>query len=81
VLPWYALWLLPFLALARDPRSPLASAAFVFTGSVALAYLVYPAWLRGATWQVGWDVRLAEYGACALAAGIAARRARSESAA
>lgn len=75
VLPWYALWLLPFVVLAQDPRAPLERAAFAFTGTVALAYLVYPAWLAGATWQVSWDVRFAEYGSCALAAAWARRRA------
>ncbi len=111
VLPWYALWLLPFLVLttAAAPRShgrhthadgeskpaasepqasqpqrgmllgpdtsPLAVAAFVFTGTVGLAYLVYPGFLAGGVWQVGWGVRALEYGPCLLAAWWAARRA------
>jgi hypothetical protein len=80
VLPWYVLWLLPFLAVVDRrgalPSSPAAAGAFVFTGTVALAYLVYPAWLAGAPWQVGWDVRAAEYLPCLLAAGwsVGARR-------
>ena len=58
VLPWYALWFLPFLVL-RD-----APAALLFTGTVQLAYLVYPDWLSGQRWQVrGW-VRALEYGPC-----------------
>ena len=36
VLPWYALWLLPLLVLRDEP------AALLFTGTVCLAYLVYP---------------------------------------
>lgn len=76
VLPWYALWLLPFVAVVDGP---LAAGAFVFTGTVALAYLVYPAFLAGAPWQVGWGVRAAEYVPCLLAAAWCAagrRRAR-----
>jgi hypothetical protein len=63
VLPWYALWLLPLLVL-RD-----APGALLFTGTVQLAYLVYPAWLSGERWQVGWPVRALEYGPC-LAVGL-----------
>lgn len=62
LLPWYALWLLPLLVL-RD-----APAALLFTGSVGLAYLVYPAWLAGGPWHVGWGVRALEYGPCAAVA-------------
>jgi alpha-1,6-mannosyltransferase len=62
VLPWYALTFLPFLVL-RD-----APAALAFTGTTALAYLVYPGWLLGGPWQVGWGVRAAEYGPSALLA-------------
>jgi alpha-1,6-mannosyltransferase len=59
VLPWYALGFLPFLVLSDAP------APLLFTGTVALAYLVYPGWLAGGAWQVGWPVRLLEYGPCA----------------
>jgi hypothetical protein len=65
VLPWYGLWLLPFLVL-RD-----APGALLFTGTVQLAYLVYPEWLSGQRWQVGWGVRALEYGPC-LAVALAA---------
>jgi hypothetical protein len=58
VLPWYALWLLPFLTLCEAP------AALLFTGTVGLAYLVYPEWRSGGAWQVGWDVRALEYLPC-----------------
>jgi alpha-1,6-mannosyltransferase len=58
VFPWYALWLLPLLVL-RD-----APGALLFTGSVGLAYLVYPAWHSGEPWQVSWGVRALEYGPC-----------------
>jgi alpha-1,6-mannosyltransferase len=62
VLPWYALTFLPFLVLCDVP------AVLVFTGTTALAYLVYPGWLLGGPWQVGWGVRAAEYGPCVVLA-------------
>jgi hypothetical protein len=58
VLPWYALWLVPLLVLRDEP------AALLFTGTVALAYLVYPTWQSGERWEVGWGVRALEYGPC-----------------
>jgi alpha-1,6-mannosyltransferase len=58
VLPWYALWLLPWLAVVDAP------AALAFTLTVPLAYLVYPGFLAGGPWQVGWGVRALEYGPC-----------------
>jgi hypothetical protein len=60
VLPWYALWLLPLLVLRDEP------AALLFTGTVSLAYLVYPAFLSGEPWTIGWGWRLLEYGPCAV---------------
>jgi hypothetical protein len=75
VLPWYALWFLPFLVL-RD-----APAALLFTGTVQLAYLVYPEWLSGQRWQVGWGVRGLEYGPCLLVALAAWFRRRPAAAA
>lgn len=69
VLPWYALWLLPPLVLVD------AAGALAFTGTVALAYLVYPGWLAGGPWQVGWPVRALEYGVpLAIQAWVLARR-------
>jgi len=62
VLPWYALWLLPLLVL-RD-----APAALLFTGTVQLAYLVYPDWLSGQRWQVNGWMRALEYGPCVAVA-------------
>jgi alpha-1,6-mannosyltransferase len=62
VLPWYALTFLPFLVLCDAP------AVLLFTGTTVLAYLVYPGWLLGGPWQVGWGVRAAEYGPCAALA-------------
>jgi hypothetical protein len=62
VLPWYALWLLPFLVVRDEPG------ALLFTGTVALAYLVYPAWLAGEPWRIGWAWRALEYLPCALVA-------------
>ena len=72
VFPWYALWLLPLLTLRDSP------AALLFTGTVGLAYLVYPAWRSGETWQVSWGVRALEYLPCLLVAlvGFARRVAR-----
>jgi hypothetical protein len=58
VLPWYALWLLPWLVLVEAP------AGLAFTLTVALAYVVYPGWLAGGRWQVGWGIRALEYGPC-----------------
>jgi hypothetical protein len=60
VLPWYALWLLPLLVLRDEP------AALLFTGTVSLAYLVYPAFQSGEPWKIGWGWRLLEYGPCAF---------------
>lgn len=73
VFPWYALWLLPLLTL-RD-----APAALLFTGTVGLAYLVYPDWRSGEAWQVGWSIRVLEYLPCLLVAlgGLAGRAARA----
>jgi alpha-1,6-mannosyltransferase len=58
LLPWYALWLLPFLVLVEAP------AALLFTGTVALAYLVYPGWQSGERWYLPWSVRALEYLPC-----------------
>jgi hypothetical protein len=60
VLPWYALWLLPLLVLRDEP------AALLFTGTASLAYLVYPGFLSGEPWTIGWSWRALEYGPCAL---------------
>jgi glycosyl transferase family 2 len=68
VLPWYALWFLPFLVLRDGPP------ALLFTGTVALAYLAYPDWRSGETWQVSWWVRALEYGPCAVVAWLARPR-------
>jgi hypothetical protein len=62
VLPWYALWLLPLLVLRDEP------AALLFTGTVSLAYLVYPGWQSGGPWTIGWGWRALEYGPCLLVA-------------
>jgi len=71
VLPWYALWLLPFLVL-RD-----APGALLFTGTVQLAYLVYPEWLSGQRWQVSGGVRALEYGPCLAVALLSWLRRRT----
>jgi len=62
VLPWYALWLLPFLVLRDEP------AALLFTGTVSLAYLAYPDWQSGEPWKLGWGWRALVYGPCAAVA-------------
>jgi hypothetical protein len=67
LLPWYALWLLPFLVLVEAPS------LLLFTGTVAVAYLVYPAWQSGERWHLGFGLRALEYGPCLavfLAGGI-----------
>lgn len=77
-LPWYALWLLPFLVLCDAPW------ALLFTATVQFAYLVYPLWQSGEPWRLGWGIRALEYAPPALV-GIAclrdARRRRAPAAA
>jgi hypothetical protein len=52
-----------------------------FTGTVGLAYLVYPPFLAGARWQVGWDLRALEYAVPLAIQGLAmARRPGMEAA-
>jgi uncharacterized membrane protein len=58
VLPWYALWFVPLLVLRDEP------AVLLFTGTVGLAYLVYPDHQSGEPWRVGWGVRALEYLPC-----------------
>jgi uncharacterized membrane protein len=58
VLPWYALWFVPLLVLRDEP------ALLLFTGTVGLAYLVYPDYQSGQPWKVGWEVRALEYLPC-----------------
>jgi hypothetical protein len=55
VLPWYALWLVPLLVLRDEP------AALLYTGTAALAYLVYPDWQSGERWWLPWHWRALEY--------------------
>jgi hypothetical protein len=68
VLPWYALWLLPFLVLRDQP------AALLFTGTVSVAYLVYPEWRSTGDWSVSWTVRALEYGPCLVVAWLSRTR-------
>lgn len=68
VLPWYALWLLPFAALGAGAWTT----AFSLTS--ALAYLVYVGYTPGGAWQVGAGLRLVEYGLPLLVALAEARR-------
>jgi alpha-1,6-mannosyltransferase len=62
VLEWYALWLVPLLVLVDCPG------ALLFTGTVCLAYLAYPAWQSGERWHLGWGIRALEYLPCLLVA-------------
>jgi hypothetical protein len=64
VLPWYALWFLPLIVVRDEP------AALLFTGTVALAYLVHVGWRSGETWQIGWGIRALEYVPCLLVFGL-----------
>jgi hypothetical protein len=70
VLPWYALWLLPLVVVRDEP------AALLFTGTVSLAYLVYPGWQSGEPWKLGWGWRVLEYGPPALVALWSLQRSR-----
>jgi hypothetical protein len=70
VLPWYALWLPPLLVLCDS--APL----LLFTGTVQLAYLVYPIWQSGDLWRIGWGIRALEYGPCFALALVEAMRPR-----
>ncbi len=58
VLPWYALWFVPLLVVRDEP------AALLFTGTASLAYLVYPDYLSGERWKLGWGIRALEYLPC-----------------
>jgi hypothetical protein len=60
VLPWYALWLVPLLVVRDEP------AALLFTGTVGLAYAVYPDYQSGEPWRLGWGMRALEYLPCLL---------------
>ena len=53
--PWYVLWLIPFLCLWR------ISALIALTGTVVLAYTVWPGYLAGGAWHVPLWARLLEY--------------------
>ena len=73
VLPWYALWFVPLLVLRDEP------AALLYTGTASFAYLVYPAWLSGERWWIGWDVRALEYLPCLFVLWLSRRARRSQS--
>jgi len=53
--PWYVLWLVPFLCFWRVP------AVIALTGTVLLAYTVWPTYLAEGTWRVPLWARLLEY--------------------
>ena len=60
VLPWYPLWFVPLLVVRDEP------AALLFTGTVSLAYSVYPDYHSGEPWKLGWGMRALEYLPCLL---------------
>lgn len=53
--PWYLLWLVPCFCFVRVP------AFLALTGTVVLAYTVWPAYLAGGPWTIPLWARLAEY--------------------
>jgi alpha-1,6-mannosyltransferase len=73
VLPWYALWFVPLLVLRDEP------AALLYTGTASLAYFVYPAWLSGERWWIGWEIRALEYLPCILVLWGSSRSGHRES--
>ena len=58
--PWYLLWLIPCLCVWRLP------ALMALTGTVVLAYTVWPGYLDGGPWRVPLWARALEYGPVAL---------------
>lgn len=53
--PWYLLWLVPCFCFVRIP------AFLALTGTVVLAYTVWPGYLAGGPWTIPLWARLAEY--------------------
>jgi len=53
--PWYLLWLVPCFCFVRVP------AFLALSGTVVLAYTVWPAYLAGGPWTMPLWARLAEY--------------------
>jgi hypothetical protein len=58
--PWYLVWLVPCFVLWRPP------ALVALTGSVVLAYTVWPGWLERGVWAMPMWARLIEYGLPAI---------------
>lgn len=54
--PWYLVWLVPGLVFWRPAR------LVAFSGTVVLAYAVWPIWLAGGSWSVPAWARALEYG-------------------
>jgi hypothetical protein len=65
VFPWYAVWLVPFLAIT--PSLPWIA----FTGTVAFSY----AFFISDPWAIPWWARIVELAPLAIAAAVALRRA------
>lgn len=53
--PWYVTWLIPFLAWRNEPW------ALVWSGTVALSYLVLPDWRSEGVWHLPAGVTWLEY--------------------
>lgn len=73
---WYALWLLPLIALdvfvPQQPRFNAALAWWVFTGTIALSYIFFIAW-REEDWAI-WVQFTPLYGLLIVAAGVRFRQ-------
>ena len=55
--------------MTRHARTAaLLAAILLFTGTVSLAYVVYPDWQSGEPWRLGWGWRALQYGPCVLVA-------------
>ncbi len=66
VQPWYLLWILPLLCLARRPGW------IIWSATIFLAYLILDGYARTGLWQESAWVKWVEYGAAGMAA-LAAR--------
>lgn len=60
--PWYLTWLVPCFCFRRAP------ALILLTGTVVLAYTVWPGYLGGGHWAMPWWARIAEYAPVLLVA-------------
>ena len=68
--PWYLLWLIPSFCFWRP------AALVALTGTVVLAYTVWPGYLAGAGWLLPSWARVAEYAPVAILQGLSVMRHR-----